>query len=151
VPSCIFCDIAAGCGEASVVLADERCVAFLDIHPFRAGHLLVVPRPHAIRLGELDGDTADALWRTARRLSAALRASELPCDDVHLLINDGPAASQTVPHVHLHVVPRCRGDRVRMLAHLVTRPIGRVLPAAPRADLDRHAAALRSALVGSGR
>jgi histidine triad (HIT) family protein len=146
MPPCIFCEITAGRAAASVVLEEERALAFLDIHPFRPGHLLVVPRRHAVRIDELDGETADGLWRAARRLAAALRASELPCDDVHFLINDGPAASQSVPHVHLHVVPRRRGDGLRLLGHLVTRPLAPVLPPTPRPALDRVAASLRRLL-----
>ena len=81
-------------------------------------------------------------------------AGELPASVVyedarHLAINDGPASNQSVPHVHLHVLPRTRGDLPRLLLSLATRPLIalRLLRPAPRATLDRQAAELRSALV----
>ena len=81
--------------------------------------------------------------RTYAELAGAVRASGLPCDDVNLLVNDGPAAGQTVAHAHVHVVPRVGGDLWRVATLLV----GRVLPPAARARLDADAAAITAALV----
>lgn len=139
---CIFCEIVAGRAPASVVFADERVVAFLDIHPWRPGHTLVVPRAHAVRLGELAPADRAALASGAFAVAAALRASELPCDDLNLWLADGPAANQTVAHVHMHVVPRRRGDTLRLAARLVTELIRPIATPAPRAMLDAQAAGL---------
>lgn len=140
---CIFCGIVAGSAPASVVFDDEVYLAFMDIHPWRPGHVLVIPKTHAQYVGELATGVAGGLLELGARLAAALRASGLPCDDVHLLINDGRAAMQTVPHVHLHVVPRRKGDLVALASNLIVRPLAPVLGAAPRTRLDQQAAAIR--------
>lgn len=142
----MFCEIAAGQAPASLVLDRGEILAFMDIHPWRPGHLLVVPRRHAVRVGDLTGEVAAALWSVGIELAAALRASNLGCDDVHLLVNDGPAAAQTVPHVHLHVVPRARGDLWRLGARLAQQPVRRLFGAVARDILDGHAEQIRAAL-----
>ncbi|NKQ55912.1 HIT family protein [Amycolatopsis sp. K13G38] len=134
--SCVFCDIVRGEAPASFVHQDEDVVAFLDIRPFTTGHLLVVPRAHAVGLGDLDEDLGAKLWRIAQRLGGALRRSGLRCDGVNLFLADGAAAFQEVFHFHLHVIPRFRGDRVRL----------RAKPRTPdRGELDQVAAAVRDA------
>jgi histidine triad (HIT) family protein len=139
VPDCIFCRIVAGDAPASVVHRDDTCMAFMDIQPVNAGHLLVVPLRHAPHLADTDGETAAHLMRVAHRLAAALRASGVRCEGVNLFLADGAAAMQEVFHVHLHVFPRFRGDGfgLRFGPHYAVRP---------RAELDEAAAAVRSAL-----
>lgn len=139
--ACIFCDIVAGRRPASLITQDDRFLAFMDIHPWRPGHALVVPRRHAQRLADLPAADVEALFGLSARVADAVRRSGLPCDDVHIVLNDGPAASQTVPHAHVHIVPRVRGDFWRMLAHVAVRPF-----AAPRATLDDHARRIAQAL-----
>lgn len=107
---CIFCSILAGESPASFVYRDEVCSAFMDIQPVNPGHLLVIPNVHAAHLANIDGDTAAHLMRVAHRLAAALRSSGLRCEGVNLFLADGEAAMQEVFHVHLHVIPRFRGD-----------------------------------------
>lgn len=133
---CVFCRIAAGTAPASVVHADEMAIAFLDISPVTPGHLLVVPRAHAVGLADLDPDTGGHLFRLAQRLAAGLRRSSLRCDGVNLFLADGAAAFQEVFHVHLHVLPRWRGDGFKLVYKAGT-------PA--RADLDAQAADIRAA------
>jgi histidine triad (HIT) family protein len=110
MPDCLFCRILAGEIPGSIVLQEERCAAFLDIHPVNPGHLLVVPRRHAGGLADLDPEDAAAVMRAARRLAGAVRRSGLECDGVNLHLADGEAAGQEIDHVHLHVIPRRRGD-----------------------------------------
>lgn len=143
---CIFCAIASGRAPASLVEASDRFVVFLDIHPVQPGHALVVPRRHAPLLSDLEGEESAALFTVARRVALALRHSGLPCDDVTLLLNDGPAANQTVPHAHVHVVPRRRRDLGTIVGRLLRRPLGPLLGPAPRALLDEQAAAIRAAM-----
>ncbi len=144
---CVFCAIVAGRAAASIVWQDDQLVAFMDIRPWRPGHLLLIPRQHVQFGAELPGAVAGALFPAGIRLGSALRASGLPCDDVHLILNDGPAANQTVPHLHLHVLPRRRGDFWRLFGRLAQVPLTAVLPHTPRATLDEQAARIRAALV----
>ena len=107
---CVFCDIVAGRGEASVVHEDEHVIAFMDLEPVNEGHMLVVPRVHAGSLEDLDEDLGARVFRTGHRLARALRRSGLPCEGVNMFLADGKAAFQEVFHVHLHVFPRTVGD-----------------------------------------
>ncbi len=107
---CIFCRILAGGAPVSFVYRDERCAAFMDIQPVTAGHLLVIPNRHAADLSELDPEDGAQIFRVGQRLAAALRRSGLPCEGVNLFLADGVAAGQEIFHVHLHVIPRFRGD-----------------------------------------
>jgi len=110
VGSCIFCDIADGRDEASVVFADDTVVAFMDRFPATQGHLLVVPRAHAASLEDLDAADGTRVWSVGHRLARAVRRSGIPCQGVNILVCDGAAALQTVFHFHLHVIPRSKGD-----------------------------------------
>ena len=138
---CVFCAIAARTAPASVVLDDGEVLAFMDLRPWRRGHVLVVPRIHGRRLADLPPATVAATFARATELAAAVRTAGFKCEDVNLIVNDGPAAGQTVPHLHVHVVPRARADLWRLAALL----IGRVLPPAPRAQLDEDARAIAAA------
>ena len=110
LPSCVFCEIVRGTAESSIVCADDAVVAFMDIQPVNEGHILVVPRAHAAQLSELDVETGAQLFRMAMRVSAAIRQSGVRCEGVNLFLADGEAAGQEVFHVHLHLIPRFRGD-----------------------------------------
>jgi histidine triad (HIT) family protein len=146
VATCIFCEITAGRAPASLIHGGEHVMAFLDIHPWRRGHALIVPRRHAVRVGELgDGERA-ALGRATFAVVAAIRASGVPCDDVNVLLNDGPAANQTVGHVHVHVVPRTRGDSLRVIGRVLRHVALPVRRAAPRAELDEIAVRIGTSL-----
>jgi histidine triad (HIT) family protein len=135
--SCDFCRIVAGTAPASIAYADSTVVAFLDINPMTPGHLLVVPRVHAEGLAELDAETGAHVWRVGQRLSAALRRSPIRTDGVNFFLADGAAAGQEVWHVHLHVIPRWKGDGIK-IGYKAGRP--------SRADLDVNAADLQTAL-----
>ena len=113
---CVFCDIVAGRGPASVVYSDESVMALLDVRPVTTGHLLVIPRAHAAYLADPDLAQGGHMFAVAQRMAAALRRSGLPCDGVNLFLADGEAAFQEVFHVHLHVVPRTAGDGFRIRA-----------------------------------
>jgi histidine triad (HIT) family protein len=145
--SCIFCRILARELPSSRVYEDERLLAFLDIHPWRPGHTLVIPKRHAVRVHELDASERSAIFELGTRIGTALRSSELACRDVHFVINDGRAASQTVPHVHLHVLPRSGGDFWRLLLGVLKHGVSPVLRPAPRPLLDAQAARIQRALV----
>ena len=126
--SCEFCEIVAGRSPASVVYRDEDCLAFMDLRPVTAGHLLVVPVEHATHLADLDPGEGQVLFALAQRLAAAIRHSDLKPHGINVYLADGEAAGQEIFHVHVHVIPRYRGDG-----------FGLKLPAGygPRADRDR--------------
>lgn len=94
----------------SVVASDERCTAFLDIQPVNPGHVLVVPNEHATLLKDLPEADGRDVFAFGQKIAAALYASDLRCEGVDLFLADGEAAGQEVFHVHLHVMPRFRGD-----------------------------------------
>ena len=134
---CIFCRIIEGSLPASIVYEDGQAVAFMDIMPINPGHILVVPKTHAPELSNLDEDTGAHLFRVAMRLEKALRASGLPCEGTNLLQNNGAEAWQEVMHVHLHIIPRFRGDGVKV--HFGQEQ-------APRAHLDQWAEQVKAYL-----
>ena len=107
---CVFCQIVAGAAPASVVYSDETILAFMDVLPVNPGHVLVIPKTHAARLPELEEEVGAQIFCVAMRISKSLARSSVRCEGVTLLLADGEAAFQEVPHVHLHVVPRFKGD-----------------------------------------
>jgi len=111
---CVFCRILAGELPASFVYRDDRCAAFMDIRPVNIGHLLVIPTRHAASLADIDPSEAADIMKIGHTAAAALRASGVRCEGVNLFLADGAAAMQEVFHVHLHVIPRFRGDGFRL-------------------------------------
>jgi histidine triad (HIT) family protein len=107
---CLFCKIVKGLAPASVVYSDEKVMAFLDIQPVNLGHVLVTPRAHAEELSELDPGVGGQMFKVAMVVAEGLRKSGVKCDGVSLFLADGEAAFQEIFHVHLHVIPRFRGD-----------------------------------------
>lgn len=106
---------------ASFVHQDEVCVAFMDIRPFGRGHVLVAPRLPRALMAQLDPATRAHLWEIASRVAQAQQTA-LGSVAQHFLVNDGREASQSVPHVHIHVIPRYPGDGfatvLRMMRHV---------------------------------
>lgn len=137
-PYTIFGDIVAGREPASRVYEDQDVLAFMDIRPVTAGHLLVIPKQPARSLAELDPVVGGKIFQVGQQLAAALRAS-VPCDGVNFFLADGVAAGQEVFHVHLHVIPRTSGDGFGIRARH-SHP--------PRAALDQLAASIRDQLSG---
>jgi histidine triad (HIT) family protein len=140
--NCLFCRIAAGEAEASLLYHDEYVSAFMDLFPVVPGHLLVIPNAHAAWLGDLDEDLSARVFSLGRSLGEALRASPLPAEAIGYYMADGPAAGQVVPHVHLHVIPRFPGDGAAFPLHMQA-PVR-----AERARLDTQAAAILASLSG---
>ena len=122
----------------SIVYEDEAVVAFLDVLPINPGHTLIVPRRHGAYLKDLLPEDGAGLFLAGQRIAAALRASDLRCDAVNLLLNDGAEAGQRVFHTHLHVIPRIVGDSLR-------RNLDAEQPT--REELDAVAAKIRKHLV----
>jgi histidine triad (HIT) family protein len=110
VKPCVFCEIVSGAKDAHVVHEDDATVAFLDHRPLFPGHVLLVPRAHHELLADLPADQVGPLFQTARRLTAAVQ-SALDAEGTFLAVNNG--VSQSVPHVHVHVIPRRKGDGLK--------------------------------------
>lgn len=109
-PNNVFAKILRGELPSYQVYADDTVVAFLDIFPINPGHLLVIPRQGVASAAELDDEVAAHMFKVGVRISRALRQAGLECEGVNFYLADGEAAGQEVFHVHLHVVPRRRGD-----------------------------------------
>jgi histidine triad (HIT) family protein len=137
---CLFCAIAARRAEASVVYEDETVVAFMDLSPVTPGHLLVVPREHAVGFEDLDAATSAHVWSVGHAMARALRRSGLRCEGINVFVCDGEAAFQTVFHFHLHVIPRHAGDGWTIIPDTQERE---------RSLLDRDARAIRDAITST--
>jgi histidine triad (HIT) family protein len=107
---CIICQLVNEEIEVTKVYEDDSVVAVMDIQPINPGHLFISPKKHVEFMSELDEELGAHLFKIAMKLVDALRKSELKCEGVNLFLADGEVAGQEIPHVHLHVVPRIRGD-----------------------------------------
>jgi histidine triad (HIT) family protein len=109
MPDCVFCKIRDGQIPSVKVHEDERTLCFMDINPLSRGHCLVVTKRHAETIWECDEADLAAAIATAKRVALALRAALAP-EGLNMLQANGPAAFQSVPHFHLHLIPRWTGD-----------------------------------------
>ena len=112
-PDCLFCRIAAGDLPSTRVFEDERTIAFMDINPGTRGHLLVIPRAHSADLLEVEPEDLAACALTAQRMARRVK-DRLGADGVNLVNSCGSHAWQTVFHFHVHVIPRYKGDPLRL-------------------------------------
>jgi histidine triad (HIT) family protein len=107
---CAFCEIVAGSRPAHVVFDDEPVMAFLDTRPLFKGHVLLVPRDHYETLADLPERLLGPFFGVARRLAGAM---ETGLDAAGSFVAMNNRISQSVPHLHAHVVPRNRKDGLR--------------------------------------
>ena len=135
--SCTFCGIVAGEAPAAWVLDEPAVAGFLDVRPVFPGHVLLVPRVHRAALADLPGDERDALFEAAQRVAAAVEAG-LGAGGAWVSLND--KVSQSVPHVHVHVIPRTKGDGLRGFYWPRTKY-------ADEAEAEAVAVAIRAAMV----
>ena len=133
---CLFCGIVAGTTPATIVLETDDVVGFLDVRPVFKGHTLLVPREHVVTLSDLPEPLIGPLFSAAQRVADAV-TSGLGAQGTFVAMNN--VVSQSVAHLHVHVVPRTKGDGLR----------GFFWPRTKYADLEergRYAALLRDAL-----
>ena len=135
---CVFCEIVHGTSPVSWVYQDDTVVAFMDVQPITRGHMLVMPREHAVLITDINEAAAMRTFGVARWLAWVARRT-LGASGVNLIVMDGEAAYQDVPHFHVHVIPRYPKDGFGL-----TFPPNYEHPPA-RAQLDAIANALRSA------
>jgi histidine triad (HIT) family protein len=131
----LFTRIISGEIPGKFVFKDERWVALLDINPANPGHVLLIPVAEGQYLNDLPGETLAQLGDRLTRLITAVKKAT-GCPAVNVLLNDGPAANQAVPHAHLHLIPRFPGDG--RLVHPKGTPYG-------EGELERWAEALQRA------
>jgi histidine triad (HIT) family protein len=109
VDDCVFCKIRDGQLPSMKVDEDDSTLTFMDIHPLSSGHCLVVPKHHAATIFEADVRDLEAAMVTAKRVALAIQEALRP-DGLNVLQANGAAAFQSVPHFHLHLIPRWADD-----------------------------------------
>jgi histidine triad (HIT) family protein len=110
---CVFCSIVAGAKPCHKVLETDTILSFMDIFPASEGHTLVIPKQHFESVFEISESAMQAVSLAARRIASAIRA-ELEPDGMTIAQVNGEAAGQTVMHYHLHLLPRTRGQSMRL-------------------------------------
>jgi histidine triad (HIT) family protein len=138
--SCIFCRIVAGEIPAEVVARSEDVVAFLDVQPLADGHVLVVPRAHAACVEDLEPAQAEALFRAVMQLAGPVREG-VHAAGTTIGINNGAATGQTIPHVHVHLVPRWPDDGAGTVHSIFPRKTSR--------DIKEVGTSIRAAIAES--
>jgi histidine triad (HIT) family protein len=134
--NCAFCKIIAGQIPSTRVYEDEQTLAFMDIGQVNPGHVLVAVKPHVENVFGLDDTLAGAVFRATVRVARAVHAAFAP-QGMSIYQANGPAAGQTVFHLHIHVVPRWDADGMNL-----TWPVKNP----PREKLEECAVKIRAAL-----
>lgn len=111
--NCIFCKILAGEIPSTAVYEDDDFKAILDVNPAARGHVIILPKNHAANIYELPDEDASKIMVVAKKIATAIKKA-YHCDGVNILQNNGEAAGQTVFHLHVHVIPRFKGDTVNI-------------------------------------
>ncbi len=111
--TCIFCKIIKGDIPCTKVYEDENVISFLDIAPANKGHSLVVPKEHYDTLIEAPEEIINYSLKVAKKVARAM-SSSLANEGFNVLINNNKVAGQLVPHVHIHIIPRFKGDGIRL-------------------------------------
>lgn len=106
---CVFCKIRDGLVPSVKIYDDERAFAIMDINPLTEGHLLVIPKAHVATIYEIADEDLGRSAVVAKRIAQAME-KVLQSDGLNLVQANGPAAFQSVPHFHLHLIPRWNGD-----------------------------------------
>jgi histidine triad (HIT) family protein len=117
---CIFCSIINRNTISHIVYEDDDYIAFLDKYPISIGHTLVLPKKHFGRVGDLSQKQFCALYSRVYALNHHI-TSKLGATASHISINDGAAANQLIPHVHVHIIPRNENDSAGFIARKLLR------------------------------
>ncbi len=141
---CIFCKIATGLEASSKIYEDDDFIALMDAYPLSKGHCLVIPKRHVIRLEELSARHRAKLFNIGHTVIEAQKKAGFGVNGTNLLINDGKAANQTVPHLHLHLIPRERGDILMAIPKLFLHITGIFGIKTSRETLDKMAESIAS-------
>jgi len=118
---CLFCKIATGEIPSYKIYEDNSVMAFLDIHPRAPGHAVIIPRAHyETLLGVPDGEIGP-LWIVVKKVAAHIKEA-LKTDGFTIGMNHGAVSGQTVPHLHVHIMPRFEGDGGKSIHSVVHNP-----------------------------
>jgi histidine triad (HIT) family protein len=112
--SCVFCKILNDELEASFVYRGESVTAFMDLGAINPGHVLIVPNKHSERFVDIDSKVTGDMFKEAQIILKAIQKSDIACEGANIFLSDGEVAGQEVPHSHLHIAPRFKGDAHRM-------------------------------------
>jgi histidine triad (HIT) family protein len=115
---CLFCKIISGKIPSYKIYEDEAVFAFLDINPASEGHTLVAPKKHFRKFTDMNAEDVASLFEAARKITAAVEKAAL-AEGSNIGINNGEAAGQEIPHVHVHIIPRRKGDGGRGIKSIV--------------------------------
>jgi histidine triad (HIT) family protein len=121
---CIFCKIIAKEAPASIVYEDDSFIALMDVYPLTNGHCLIMPKSHVVRLDELKASERAKLFNIGHKIVEAQKKGGLGIHGTNFLVNDGKAANQTVPHLHLHLIPRSSGDWLKSIPKIILHITG---------------------------
>ena len=139
--ACLFCAIIEGSVPAHRLYEDDDALAFLDARPAAPGHTLLIPKTHTARVEDLPPEQAAALFKSLHRIAGPIREAVLS-DATTIGINNGPGSGQEIPHVHIHIIPRTRGDRGGIVQQLGPGGSG---------DLAKIAEAIRASINKTAR
>lgn len=112
-PNCIFCKIVAGQIPSIKIYEDGDTLAFMDINPVHDGHCLVICKAHYPTVFDIDAGAFAAVVRVVTKIATAVNEAVAP-DGLNLVQSNGPGAAQSVPHFHIHVLPRKHGDELKI-------------------------------------
>ena len=106
---CIFCKIALKKIPTNIIIENDKAMAFLDAYPLSKGHTLVIPKAHYSKIQELDENSSQSLFNILLKITNPVEKA-LGVNSSTIAIHNGKEAGQEIPHVHIHVIPRYRGD-----------------------------------------
>jgi len=118
---CVFCDIIRGTSPSHVIYQDEKFLAILDKYPIAIGHTLVLPKKHFERAKDMSQEDFCSLYARVHALNTWI-IERLGAQGAHLSINDGAAANQLIPHLHVHIIPRSENDNAGFTARKLLQP-----------------------------
>lgn len=116
--NCLFCKIISGEIPSYRIYEDDAVYAFLDVYPASEGHTLVAPKKHFSNFTDMTAEDVALLFEAARKVTAAIEKA-FSAEGSNIGINNGEVAGQEVPHVHVHVIPRKKGDGGRGIKSIV--------------------------------
>lgn len=111
--NCIFCKIALGEIPSNTIYEDEMFRVIFDIAPASKGHAIILPKKHATNIYDLSDEVASKIFVVAKKLAIIMK-DILKCDGFNIIQNNGEVAEQTVFHLHVHLIPRYKGDGINI-------------------------------------
>lgn len=136
-PNCIFCKIIGGKIPARVVAQNQNAIAILDAFPLAAGHTLVMPKEHVVKVQDADRDQSSDIFELVGKVATAIE-SGLGVQGSLVAVHNGPTAGQEVPHLHIHIIPRQQGDGAGPV-HSMFKTRRKIEPSEMDSILDRIA------------